>query len=68
MSTPSRWSGIRQFLRESRLELLKVIWPTRDEVVKLTALVLLVVVVVSIFIFAWDQVVGLVSSRLFAGR
>ena len=50
------------------MELQKVIWPTREEVVKLTALVVLVVAFVGLFMFTWGQVVGQFSSRLFVGR
>ncbi len=66
MSTPSRWSGVKQFFRDSWLELRKVIWPTREEIVKLTALVVLVVLTVGLFMFAWDQLIGQISNRLFA--
>ncbi len=67
-SVPGRWSAVKQFFRESRLELQKVIWPTREEAMKLTGLVIVVVVVVGIFMFGWDQFIGAISSRLFAGR
>ena len=38
-----------QYLRETRAELGKVVWPTREEVVNLTAIVVITIVVMSIF-------------------
>jgi len=42
------------FLKEVRTELAKVIWPTRNQAVKLTAIVIGVSVVVAIFIGTLD--------------
>lgn len=42
------------FLKEVRTELSKVIWPTRNQAVKLTAIVIGVSIVVAIFIGALD--------------
>ncbi|MBW2631937.1 MAG: preprotein translocase subunit SecE [Deltaproteobacteria bacterium] len=41
---------IRQFLRESKVELKKVTWPTPKEALASTSVVLAVVVIVSIFL------------------
>jgi len=42
------------FLREVREELGKVVWPTRDEVIRLTLTVILVSLVVGIFLGGLD--------------
>jgi preprotein translocase subunit SecE len=42
------------FLRETRDELKKVVWPTRDEVIRLTGVVILVSLVVGIFLGGTD--------------
>lgn len=42
------------FLKEVRTELSKVIWPTRNQAVKLTAIVMGVSIVVAIFIGVLD--------------
>ena len=47
-----------QFLREVRGELRKVAWPTRQEVVKYSTVVLLTVVLLTAFIFALDYAFG----------
>jgi preprotein translocase subunit SecE len=56
---------IKGFFRDSWLELQKVIWPTQEEVTKMTGLVVMVVIIVGVFIFAWDQVLFRLTRPLF---
>lgn len=42
------------FLREVRDELRKVVWPTRDEVIRLTGVVIIVSVFVGVFLGGTD--------------
>ena len=42
------------FLRETRIELRKVVWPTREETAKTTGIVMIAVVVVAIFLWIID--------------
>ena len=55
------------FLKEVRDELQKVVWPTRDEIIRLTGVVILVSLIVGIFLGATDfiltKLVGLLISR-----
>ena len=44
------------FLKETRDELKKVVWPTREEVIRLTGVVILVSLVVGIFLGGLDFV------------
>jgi len=46
--------GLRQFFREVRQELKKVAWPTRQETMTYTVVVLIVTVVLTGFTFALD--------------
>jgi preprotein translocase subunit SecE len=46
----------RQFLKEVRQELKKVIWPTRQELLTYTAVVLVTVVVMTSYVFGLDVV------------
>lgn len=48
--------GIRLslFLKETKIELRKVIWPTRDETIKTTGMILVAVVIVAIFLWIVD--------------
>ena len=54
------WKTVVQFLRDVRIEMKKVIWPSRQEVINYTVVVLVTVTVVSTFILLMD----LVLSRL----
>jgi preprotein translocase subunit SecE len=47
-------TGARQFLKEVRQELKKVIWPTRKELVTYTIVVLATVIVLTSFVFGLD--------------
>jgi preprotein translocase subunit SecE len=47
-------TGARQFLKEVRQELKKVIWPTRQELVTYTIVVLVTVTVLTTFVFGLD--------------
>jgi preprotein translocase subunit SecE len=49
-------TGARQFLREVRLELKKVDWPTRKELVTYTIVVLVTITVLTSFVFGVDYV------------
>ena len=42
------------FLRETRIELRKVVWPTRQETAKTTGIIMIAVVVVAIFLWIID--------------
>lgn len=59
------WGAVRTFFRDAWLELKKVIWPSHDQVVKMTGLVVMVVMVVSGFIFVCDQMLTLVTRPMF---
>ena len=63
--SPGRWARLKAYFRDSWLELQKVIWPTQEAVVKMTGLVLAVVLVVSMFIFAWDRILWTITRPLF---
>lgn len=45
---------LTQYLRETRAELRKVVWPTRQEAIRLTIIVVSTIVVMSIFFGAID--------------
>jgi preprotein translocase subunit SecE len=48
--------GIRlsAFINETKIELRKVVWPTRDETVKTTGMIMVAVVIVAIFLWIVD--------------
>ncbi|HNR90583.1 MAG TPA: preprotein translocase subunit SecE [Spirochaetota bacterium] len=53
-----------QFVRESRDELKRVTWPDRDEVTSFTMIVIVAVVIVSLFLYGVDTVLGMLVKGL----
>jgi preprotein translocase subunit SecE len=49
-------TGARQFLKEVRLELKKVDWPTRKELISYSIVVLVTITVLTSFVFGVDYV------------
>ncbi|MGE0386952.1 MAG: preprotein translocase subunit SecE [Gammaproteobacteria bacterium] len=52
------------FFKESQLEVRKVVWPTRQESMQTTLIVLVVVVIVSILLWGLDAGIGWIVQRL----
>jgi preprotein translocase SecE subunit len=65
VSRPGRWARVKGFFRDSWLELQKVIWPTQEDVVKMTGLVVAVVLTIGLYIFLWYQLLGALTRPLF---
>lgn len=57
-------SRIKRFFRELRSELKKVVWPTKQQMINNTIIVLFCVLLVGIFIWAFDAVAGLVVNGI----
>ena len=49
---------ITSYLKGVRAEVSRVSWPTRNEVISLTALILVVVVIVTVYIWGIDGIIG----------
>ncbi len=49
---------IRIYIKGVRAEVARVSWPTRNEVISLTALILLLVVIVTVYIWGVDGIIG----------
>jgi len=72
-STPARPSAgpslpqkANKYLTEVRTELKKTTWPTKTELISQTQVVIGLLVVIGVFIAAWDQVLGLLFKGLLA--
>ena len=52
------------FIKEVKSELSKVVWPTRPEVIKLTAIVIVVSVVIGLYIGGLDMVMTKLTDLL----
>jgi len=62
---PVRWWRIAvEFLGEVRAELTKVAWPSRDEAVSSTWVVIGAVVVVAVWIFVIDKITAMTMAGL----
>jgi len=56
---------ILDFLSEVRVELTKVVWPTRDQTIRLTFIVILITVMVAFFVGGVDYILTNISSYLY---
>ena len=56
--TSSKGPQLREFLVESRFELRKVVWPKRQEAMRMTWIVIVVVTIFSILLAAFDWGIG----------
>ena len=56
--TSLKGAQTREFLSEARFELRKVVWPTRQESIRVTGVVLAVVVIVSLILSAFDLIIS----------
>jgi preprotein translocase subunit SecE len=52
--TTSKGRDTREFLAESRFEMRKVVWPTREEAMRTTWVVVVVVIVLSLLLAGFD--------------
>jgi preprotein translocase subunit SecE len=60
-------TGARQFLREVRLELKKVDWPNRKELISYTTVVLVTITVMTTFVFGLDYFFTKTIVKLLGG-
>ncbi len=63
----SKGREAREFLSESRFELRKVVWPTRQETTRMTWVVIAVVIILSLILAGFDFVVQK-AIQWFLGR
>jgi preprotein translocase subunit SecE len=47
---------VRNFIGESQFEMRKVVWPTRDETIKTTGIIIVVVIILSLLLGAIDLI------------
>jgi len=52
------------FVQSSRIELRKVVWPSRQETIQVTIVVIVMVIVLSLFFWGLDSLLGLVTRWL----
>ena len=66
-STTQKGQSTLSFLKETNLEVRRVVWPTRDETLKMTGVVILMVVLVAFIIWGVDSILFWLV-RLFTGQ
>jgi preprotein translocase subunit SecE len=55
---------LAQYVQGSRVELRKVVWPTRDETWKMTLVVFTAIVIMALFFWALDMLLGFITRSL----
>ncbi|QKK03265.1 MAG: preprotein translocase subunit SecE [Pseudomonadota bacterium] len=60
----TRGRDFYSFLRESDVERRKVVWPTRDETLQTTLIVLVITFIVALLLFLMDSLFGWIVRRL----
>lgn len=63
-----RGRAMAAFVRESQTEVRKVVWPTRQETVQTTLVVMVVVVIIAIFLWLLDMALGGIVSMAMGQR
>jgi preprotein translocase subunit SecE len=66
MALTAKGRQVREFASESLFELRKVVWPTTQETRKITGVILIVVVIVSLILSGFDLVISY-AIRLLLG-
>ena len=61
------WEAVKKFLREVRVEMARVAWPTRNDIIASTIVVLLAVVVLTVIVSAWDQLISWIVRWIIPG-
>ena len=56
-----------QFVQGSRVELRKIVWPTRQETLQTTLVVVIAIVVLGIFFWLLDMLLGYITRTLTGG-
>jgi len=49
---------VLSYVKSVRAEVARVSWPTRNEVISLTALILLLVIVLTVYVWGIDGIIG----------
>ncbi|MBB1088398.1 preprotein translocase subunit SecE [Lysobacter sp. SG-8] len=62
--TSSKGRETREFLSEARFELRKVVWPTRQEALRTTWVVIIAVIVLSLILAGFDLVIQWVVKSI----
>ena len=59
-------AGPRRFARDVQGELKRVSWPDRDQLRQSTAVVLIIVLTLAVYVYAWDSLFQALARLIFA--
>jgi preprotein translocase subunit SecE len=62
--TTAKGNAFREMVKEARVELRKVVWPTRQETGQTTAIVVVVVLIVALILWALDSLFAWIIASL----
>jgi preprotein translocase subunit SecE len=65
--TTAQGQALKGFLKASRTEMRKVVWPTRTETVQTTLAVVVMVLIVGIFLWLLDMLLGWIIRQIIGG-
>ncbi len=57
------FSSIGKFFKETRSEMKKVTWPTKDQLIRQTIVVVVSIIVIGLVIFGLDALFGFLSTK-----
>ncbi len=57
-------SKLIAFLKDVKIELARVSWPTRKQTIQYTLVVIVMSIAVALFLGAWDAVFGFLLNRV----
>ena len=62
----SRLGGAKRFVQDIRVELGRVNWPNGDQLRQSTAVVLIIVLTLAVYVYAWDSLFQTLARLIFA--
>ena len=60
-------TGVAKFFRDTKSELKKVVWPSKEDTRKNTTVVLVVVIIAAVVLFALDAIFGGILGLVIGG-
>ncbi len=64
VATTAKGEKARAFSREARIEMRKVVWPTRQETIQTTMIVMVMVFIVALFLWGLDSLLLIIARWL----
>jgi preprotein translocase subunit SecE len=62
--TSNKGKASWEFMKEARIEVRKVIWPTQKETLQTTLIVIVMAIAIGLLLFVFDQILGTIFNWL----